>query len=93
MSDIDDRRLGLGDELAGIEAAEAALGNAAVMDYFRDVESQAIDALLNCDLLDDALRLKLTVVAQQCRKLREYLEQKRDLRALIEDELKALEGA
>ena len=63
------------------------------MDYFRDVESQAIDALLNCDLLDDALRLKLTVVAQQCRKLREYLEQKRDLRALIEDELKALEGA
>ena len=37
MSDIDDRRLGLGDELAGIEAAEAALGNAAVMDYFRAV--------------------------------------------------------
>lgn len=87
----DERRLDLGRELAAVEAAEQALSNHAVMEYFRAAETQAIDALLSCDLLDDALRVKLTVVAQQCRKLKEYLEQKRDLRALIEEELKALD--
>jgi hypothetical protein len=55
------------------------------------VEQQAVDTLLDCDMLNDALRLKLTVVAQQCRKMKEYLEQKRDLRALIEAELSALD--
>jgi len=87
----DERRLALGRELDGIASAEQALSNNAVMDYFAEVERQAIDALLGCDMLNDELRLKLTVVAQQCRKLREYLEQKRDLRALIEDELKSLD--
>lgn len=87
----DERRLELGRELDVVGAAEQALQNSAVMEYFREVESQAIDALLNCDLLDDAMRLKLTVVAQQCRKLKEFLEQKRDLRRLIEDELNSLD--
>lgn len=87
----DERRLELGRELDVVGAAEQALQNSAVMAYFREVESQAIDALLNCDLLDDAMRLKLTVVAQQCRKLKEFLEQKRDLRRLIEDELNSLD--
>lgn len=87
----DDRRLELGRELDGVAAAEQALQNSAIMEYFRNVEQQAVDTLLNCDLLDDAMRLKLTVVAQQCRKMKEYLEQKRDLRALIEAELSALD--
>lgn len=87
----DERRLELGRELDVVGAAEQALQNSAVMAYFREVESQAINALLDCSLLDDAMRLKLTVVAQQCRKLKEFLEQKRDLRRLIEDELNSLD--
>ena len=87
------RRQDLHAELESIAEAEQALQNSAIMDYFRAVEVQAIDALLDCDLLDDAMRLKLTVVAKTTRKMRQYLEEKRDLRRLVERELEALTGA
>ena len=91
MNEHDEQRQReLGKELAGIEAAEQALKNSAIVDYFDTVEQQAVDALLNCDMLDDERRLKLTVVAQQCRKLKDFLHEKRDMRRIVESELELL---
>ncbi|GEM_PF-2118082 len=91
MNEQDEKRqLELGRELASIEAAEQALQNSAIVEYFDAVEKQAVDALLDCDMLDDERRLKLTVVAQQCRKLKDFLHDKRDLRRMVESELELL---
>lgn len=86
------RRLGLGRELDSIASAEQALMNDAITQYFDEVEKQAVDTLLNCDVLNDDLRLKLTVIAQTVRKMNDFLHEKRDLRALVESELQALKG-
>ena len=91
MNEQDEQRQReLGKELASIEAAEQALQNSAIVEYFDTVEQQAIDALLNCDMLDDERRLKLTVIAQQVRKLKDFLHEKRDLRRMVESELELL---
>ncbi len=89
----EERRRALYAEIDGVEAAEQALQNTAVMEYFSQVERQSIDRLLDCDLLDDEMRLKLTIVAQTTRKMRKFLEEKRDLRRFLEAELEALRGA
>lgn len=90
--ETDDRRLALGKELDSIAAAEQALMNDAITQYFDEVEKQAVDTLLGCDVLNDELRLKLTVIAQTVRKMNDFLHEKRDLRALVESELEALKG-
>jgi len=73
------------------EAAQEAQRNEAVMAYFESVETRAIDALLGCDVLDDAKRLRLTVVAQTVRQLRQFLTDARDMGAYSESLLKQLD--
>ncbi|WP_287994344.1 hypothetical protein [Acidiphilium sp.] len=87
------RKAALQAELDSIGEAEAALQNSAITEYFNEVERRAVDTLLDCDMLDDAMRLKLTIVAQTTRKLRQYLHEKRDMRRFVEEEIKALTGA
>lgn len=90
--ETDARRLAWGQELNLVLAAEQALSNDAIAQYFDEVEKQAVDTLLDCDVLNDELRLKLTVIAQTVRKMNDFLHEKRDLRALVESELQALKG-
>lgn len=79
-------------ELLEVAEAEAALENAAVMDYFKEARAQALDAMLNPAFdADEQTLWRIRAVAQTVDKLFQYLEEKRDLRAFIEDEIKALE--
>lgn len=79
-------------ELLEVAEAEAALENAAVMDYFREARAQAVDAMLNPAFeADEKLLWRVRATAQTVDGLLKYLEKKRDLRAFIEDEIKALE--
>jgi hypothetical protein len=73
------------------QAAQQAQQNAAIVAYFDGVEAKAIDALLGCDVLDDTKRLRLTVVAQTVRQLRQYLNDTRDMGAYAEGLLKQLD--
>ena len=80
--------------MAALEISQAALQaqqNQAVMAYFDGVEAKAINALLGCDALDDAKRLRLTVVAQTVRQLKQYLHDARDMGAYAEGMLKQLD--
>lgn len=79
-------------ELLEVAEAEAALENAAVMDYFRAVRAQAVDAMLNPAFdADETTLWRTRATAQTVDGLLKYLEEKRDLRAFIEDEIKSLE--
>ncbi len=79
-------------ELLEVAEAEAALSNAAVMAYFKDARAQAVDAMLNPAFeADEKLLWRVRATAQTVDRLLKYLEEKRDLRAFIEDEIKALE--
>lgn len=79
-------------ELLEVAEAEAALENAAVMDYFKEARAQAVDAMLNPAFeADEKLLWRVRATAQTVDGLLKYLEEKRDLRAFIEDEIKALE--
>ena len=73
------------------EAAQEAQRNEAVMAYFEGVETSAIDALLGCDVLDDAKRLRLTVVAQTVRQLKQFLNDARDMGGYAESMLAQLD--
>ena len=79
-------------ELLEVAEAEAALSNAAVMSYFREARAQAVDAMLNPAFeADEKLLWRVRATAQTVDGLLKYLEEKRDLRAFIEDEIKSLE--
>lgn len=79
-------------ELLEVGVAEAALENTAVMDYFRSVRAQAVDAMLNPTFeADEKLLWRVRATAQTVDGLLKYLEEKRDMRAFIEDEIKSLE--
>jgi len=80
-------------ELLGCGEAEAALSNSAVVEYFQSVKEQAIQAMLNPSFdADEKTLWRLRATAQTVDGLFNYLESKRDLRAYIEEEIKALEG-
>ncbi len=80
-------------ELLEVAEAEAALANTAVMNYFEAVRAQAVDAMLNPAFdADEKTLWRTRATAQTVDGLLKYLEEKRDLRAFIEDEIKALEG-
>lgn len=81
-------------ELLEVAEAEAALANTAVMSYFETVRAQAVDAMLNPTFdADETTLWRTRATAQTVDGLLKYLEEKRDLRAFIEDEIKALEGS
>lgn len=90
MTDNTDALLARQRELDVVAAAEQALQNSAVCQYFDEVEEQAIAQLLDCDVLNDELRLKLTIIAQTMRKLRSYLHETADMRRFVETEIEAL---
>lgn len=80
-------------ELLKCSEAEAALANPAIMDYFNSVREQAVEAMLNPAFdADEQTLWRLRATAQTVDKLFNYLESERDLRAFIEEEIKALEG-
>ncbi len=72
------------------EAATEARKNTAVMAYFDSVEAAAIDAILECDALDDEARLKLTVVGQTVRSLKKYLLKAQDMREFVQNNINNL---
>ncbi|TNE58623.1 MAG: hypothetical protein EP341_03135 [Sphingomonadales bacterium] len=90
MTDNTDAMIARQQELDVIAAAEQALQNSAVCRYFDEVEERAISQLLECDVLNDELRLKLTIIAQTMRKLRSYLRETADMRQFVETEIEAL---
>lgn len=90
MTDNKDAMISLQQELDFIAAAEQARQNSAICQYFDEVEERAISQLLECDVLNDELRLKLTIIAQTMRKLRSYLHETADMRQFVETEIEAL---
>ncbi len=81
-------------ELLEVAEAEAALQNTAVMSYFKEARAKAVNAMLNPAFeADEKLLWRVRATAQTVDGLLKYLEEKRDLRAFIEDEIKALEGS
>ncbi len=79
-------------ELLEVAEAEAALQSTAVMSYFKEARAQAVDAMLNPAFeADEKLLWRVRATAQTVDGLLKYLEEKRDMRAFIEDEIKALE--
>lgn len=80
-------------ELLEVADAEAALSNAAIVSYFETVRAQAVSAMLNPAFdADEKTLWRTRATAQTVDGLLKYLKEKRDLRAFIEDEIKALEG-
>ena len=80
-------------ELLEVSAAEAALENTAIMSYFEQVKEQALQAMLNPQLdADEKTLWRIRATAQVVFKLFSYLEEKRDMRRYIEDQIKSLEG-
>ena len=80
-------------ELLECHEAEAALQNAQIVAYFEEVRAQAVSAMLNPEFdADEKALWRIRATAQTVDGLFEYLKQKRDLKAFIEDEIKTLEG-
>lgn len=65
------------DQLRISAAAAAALQNEAVMAYFDEVETRAIDAMLAADPTEDLARFRLSVVAVTIRHLKAFLREAR----------------
>ena len=82
--------IGLRTELLEIQDAEAIAANTAVMAYFKDVRERAVSAMLSPDFdADERTLWTLRVTAQTVDKFFEYLNEKRDMRAFVEAEIKA----
>ena len=80
-------------ELLECAEAEAALANPAIVAYFQQAKEQAIQAMLNPSFdADEKVLWRLRSTAQTVDGLFSFLESKRDLKAYIEDQIKALEG-
>ena len=80
-------------ELLEVSASEAALENTAIMSYFEQVKEKALEAMLNPQLdADEKVLWRVRATAQVVVKLFSYLEEKRDMRRYIEDQIKSLEG-
>lgn len=78
-------------EVEQSEAARQALQNPAIMAYFREVETKAVDALLSVDLSGDPTTwLRLTTVAQTVRRMSQFLQDARDSGAYAADALKRM---
>ena len=93
MSDTEQALIEKRKELLKSTEAEAILANPLIMGYFRDVKDQMVEAMLNPKLdIDERTEWRLKVTAQVVSQFLKYLEQKRDLRAFIEDEIKVLTG-
>lgn len=80
-------------ELLECGEAEAALQNPQIVAYFEQARATAVDAMLNPAFeADEKLLWRVRSTAQTVDRLFKYLNEKRDMRAFIEDEIKALEG-
>lgn len=93
MSDTEQALIEKRKELLESTEAAAILDNPLIMTYFRDVKDQMVDAMLDPKLdIDERTEWRLKVTAQVVSQFFKYLEQKRDLRAFIEDEINVLKG-
>ena len=82
--------IGLRTELLEIQEAEAALANKAITDYFEQARAQALDAMLNPSLdADENTLWRIRAVAQTVDGLFKYLNEKRDMRAFVEERIQA----
>jgi len=93
MSDREQALIEKRKELLESHEAEAIMANPLIMGYFRDVRDQMVEAMLNPKLdIDERTEWRLKSTAQVVNQFFKYLEQKRDLRAFIEDEINVLKG-